>query len=132
MKKEVIKMYLILALLLTFVMATIVIINQRAKAASAVAFGCRGAYGYAYNASSTSAAKRRALFECKKFCNSCRIILESGSKGWGAVARNERTGRVGCSAGYESRYGAEQRALRECGSGCIIKAAWNDTKGSGY
>jgi hypothetical protein len=132
MKKEVIKMYLILTLLLTFVIATIVIINQRAKAASAVAFGCRGAYGYAYNASSTHDAKQRALDECKKYCNSCRIILESGSAGWGAVARNERTGRVGCSAGYESRYGAEQRALRECGSGCIIKAVWNDTKGSGY
>lgn len=131
MKKDVFKLFLMLILLITLVISTIVIINQSAKAASAVAFGCRGAYGYAYNASSTYNAEQRALFECQKYCNSCKIILRSDSIGWGAIARNESTGRVGCSAGYESRYGAEQRALQECGDGCIIKTAWNDTKGSG-
>lgn len=131
MKKNVLKLFLILILLITFVISTIVIINQKARAASAVAFGCRGAYGYAYNATSTYKADQRALFECRKYCNSCKIILRSGSIGWGAVARNESTGRVGCSAGYNSRYGAEQRALQECGAGCTIKTAWNDTKGNG-
>jgi len=127
MKNNSLKLAFILIMAMIFALSLILIINHRATAASAVAYGCRGAYGFSYNYTSEEDAKQRAMQECSKYCDSCRIILTTGSTGWGAIARNEQTGRVGCSAAYSTRFDAEQRALKECGYGCIIKTVWNDT-----
>ncbi len=104
--------------------------NQKANAAVACAQGCNGAYGHAYNHTTIHAARQRALQMCHKYCNNCRIFHQNASRGWGALARNESTGRIGVGTGFNNRRAAEQRALQDCGGGCRIKKIWNDTVGT--
>jgi hypothetical protein len=42
---------------------------------------------------------------------------------YAAIALNQQTGATGYSYRHTSRAGAEERALQECGRGCVI-VAW--------
>ena len=134
MKKDVLRISIIMAVLVVFAVAMFFVLNDReVNAAVACATGCNGAYGFAYNYNNIYEAQQRAMQECQKYCGECRIFHSNGSRGWGALARNEQTGRIGVGTGYGDQVGAEQRALQECGYGCIIKHTWNDTVGTvGY
>jgi hypothetical protein len=46
--------------------------------------------------------------------------LQNSSRQWNCKAANRSTGATGWSTNYNSRQGAVNRALRECGQGCRI------------
>ena len=46
---------------------------------------------------------------------------------FGALAYNSRTGAIGYAIDHDSRQSAENRALRECGSGCGVAVYFKNT-----
>lgn len=107
--------------------------TQALNAATAFATGCGGANGHAYNYKNVYKAQQRALQECEKDCNICRIFHSNADKGWGALAvkgSKKKAKRIGVAAGMHTRHAAMQKALEECGHGCFIWRVWKDTVGT--
>ena len=101
-----------------------------AHAAGALAIGACGAYGYSYDYSRETAARKAALGQCKGNCK----IVSAMKRSCGALAIDARNA---CGAiGYANagRLGqAQNLALRYCyrygGKDCVIRAWACDAKG---
>jgi hypothetical protein len=70
-----------------------------------------GAYGYGYNYDTTQGAQDRALMECRKYAQDCRVYT-TFSRACIAVARASNNA-FGWAIGYPEDERAE-RALNEC------------------